>query len=213
MRPGRWGIAVLLAATSTRVLAQETGDPADSAECATFLAAPAAAGGDAAERFRSCLAGAGAGMTAEERAEALANEATSIQDKLRAIAAQWQEEPDRYREIETWYALDERGLIPWLSSRHAVEEYRLVWEYLVLRPHSIQGGRGAEALGVIGNPHSVVTLRRAYKSSDAGRRFIILSGLAEIPCREAADAITEVLQEAGGQGDPTSTEPAEWPQP
>jgi hypothetical protein len=148
--------------------------------------------------FRSTVAAAGEAMSEEECSAALASETVSMQHKLLAIAAYRHLRPDLFTEVTTYYSPSTTAramVVPDLDHDHATESYRLVWEYHLLAPRSWFAEQSAQALGLIANPASILTLRDRLK---AGRAPLgSYSALAQIPCREAAEAVAEILGKTG----------------
>ena len=147
--------------------------------------------------FKSAVAAAGEEMSAEECSAALAGETVSMQHKLLAIAAYRHLRPDLFTEVTAYYSPSTTAramVMPDVDHEHATESYRLVWEYHLLAPQSWFAEQSAQALGLIANPASVLTLRYRLR---AGRAPLgSYSALAQIPCREAAEAVAEILGRA-----------------
>ena len=104
--------------------------------------------------------------------------------------------------------------MPPLNTDYAVETYRLAWEYCLLSPEPqdalpMYWSRAAEAVGLIGDPRSLVTLLhviRVASSADSGiapevaryRGLDALATIAEIDGPDAARGIAEGLAVADG---------------
>jgi hypothetical protein len=175
--------------------------------------------GEAAQRFASALDAAARNATPQEANAAAAAEGESIEAKLLAIATDRQRHPERYREIRDIYMKDQPR--EWVSQsapppalEHSTEAYRLAWEMYLLTPQPADASPGylesaAEAVGLIANPASVVTLRHLIDISTqpnvevtpaaAARQRLALRTLIRIPTPRAADVLLDAVAAIGRQ--------------
>ncbi|MUH35799.1 hypothetical protein D9O36_08110 [Zobellia amurskyensis] len=138
----------------------------------------------------------------------------TLDNKLLAIAQYLKRFPERFQEIKNTYILgvdDYRFRVPsspQVSAAHASEDYRLVWEYYLLKPYTNQGSnlykqRINEALARINNPKSLFALQHAYaKTSGAPSRYIgtlvaqktlMINTLARMPSEASLSTMLEVV--------------------
>jgi hypothetical protein len=182
----------------------------ESALSATYRAHPVRSAGDdfarrerAGREFDDALRAAFQRIQPEEWAAVVSRESESIRDKLAALAVDRERRHEIYDEIDKIYvtpaadAPQPRVLqTPLLRPQHAVETYRLAWEFYLLKPDSMAMDRAAEALGQIGNPASVITLRHAAQT---GLGPLVLGALANLPSPAGAEATLHVLSAAEGR--------------
>lgn len=124
----------------------------------------------ALDRLADCLDGA----EVERRA---AQEGRDLAAKLVVIAWDRRRRPERYRELDryTHREPEPRMATPWPEparplSAHAVEEYRLAWEYFLLRPSpgqwpAMQSRAAVTALNLIGSDASLPALVFVFQTA------------------------------------------------
>ncbi|MBK6799530.1 MAG: hypothetical protein IPG76_22855 [Acidobacteria bacterium] len=98
---------------------------------------------------------------------------TGAKNKLLAIASYKRSRPELFQEIDATYAFGvsdpqhRAPRSPALMAKHATEQYRLVWEYYLLKPTSVGYSdqftlRIVKALSRINNPKSNVSIEFNY---------------------------------------------------
>ena len=118
-------------------------------------------------------------MTPDLARQLAPQEGSDIHAKLALIAWDRQQHPEMYQELDTYYLRSigsppgARVLVaPDVAKPHAMEKYRLAWEYLLLAPVSgrsspMWGMRALEALLEIKDNASLLTLRQALAATTA----------------------------------------------
>jgi hypothetical protein len=193
---------IALAACGTPAWPREPSAEIEHALSLTLVKAP---DGRADMEFQSALAAAGEEMSEEECTAGLGSERASMQHKLLAIAAYQRLRPDLFSKIAEYYSpstTNRAMFVRDLDRDHALESFRLVWEFRLLAPYWDLARQSVEALSQIANPASVSTLRYVQKIGRAPSASLL--ALAQIPCREAAEAVSEILGEAEQRSSPPS---------
>lgn len=139
-------------------------------------------------------------------------EAKGIAPKLVVIAADRKARPTIYAELAEKYVfsvdnpMSRAPASPQLRSEHLSEEYRLAWEYFLLRPPALIAApqyelRAARAISRISNGASLTVLTYSYRITThrnvvltryvSRRQRMLLSTLGQLPGRNALDAIMQ----------------------
>jgi hypothetical protein len=158
-------------------------------------------------------------------------EGRSIEAKLIAIARDRMLRPDTYQELVSIYVdvPKDTGSIapgaPRLRSEHMTEDYRLAWEYFLLRPPAETDPdrfpeRVVAALAAIGNPVSLPAIEAAVAAATqadvpleprlALRQRGLVAALSAFPTDEGVDVLGRVvgmLQAAQERGGAAVSEP------
>lgn len=144
-------------------------------------------------------------------------ETRGLLEKLALIAWDLRKNRARYDELQGRYrgfiGPDKRRPIPpgptsaFLTSNHTTEEYRLAWEYFLLKPiprnefQAQSDARAVEALMRIQNPAAIFTLLQAHRATQDGglpgewakmRQFEVMKILLYLPCEASARALLEM---------------------
>lgn len=131
---------------------------------------------EAARSFSEILDEMGRGISARRMDELKLAEGQDIASKLFLIAADRRGRPEVYEEIEQEYVkkvhseMSRLPASPRVKPQHAVEKYRLAWEYYLLSPSpegavALYGFRPYDALQRIRNNASLVTLVHCYRTA------------------------------------------------
>jgi len=130
---------------------------------------------DAAEGFVATMDALGAQMTPDLARQCALREGNDMDAKLALIAWDRRQRPELYQELENRYVYSINSPMahapqsPTVLPKHATEEYRLAWEYLMIAPSN--GGapqadiRIVRAITEIHNEASFTTYRLAFAIS------------------------------------------------
>lgn len=136
-----------------------------------------------------------------------------IQDKLHAMALYKKQHPELFDEIASTYiyGVNNPGFrapsSPQLEAKHILPDYRLVWEYFLLKPVSGKAAaqydqRIRQALSLLNDPRSVSTVESVYKNtlqesseqlpSIISKRKLLLLTLAEMPSSQSLKTLVKL---------------------
>ena len=141
-------------------------------------------------------------------------EGSGLEQKLLFLANDRHQRPERYAQIERYYmAPPAEGarahLAPRLLAAHADQEFRAVFEFLLLAPAPARAPdlvrhRAREAISRIADARSIITLERCYEIAGRGASGDVLSSeqdqvlaaLGRMGTREAVASMLRVRRDA-----------------